>query len=245
MPRHKILLQSTILACLLSTGSLAGEMAGIAPATLEAIGDTGVKRITLTEKAAWRIGITVEKVREESRYQTRRYRGDVTALNPVGDLGKVAGIITVKGQLQADAECLRSVRAVPLTGYDWSRSILASKADGALMISADNAEEAVTNYAFEENADTISLGSQMLVEICTAGSEKERSVVPHGSLLFAADGTTWVYFAESALTFVRFPVEVDWIDGDQAILKSGPPAGSPVVVTGSVELFGEEFGIGH
>jgi len=38
---------------------------------------------------------------------------------------------------------------------------------------------------------------------------------------------------------------VDYIEGDQAVLTEGLPAGTKVVTVGGQELFGAEFEIGH
>ena len=35
------------------------------------------------------------------------------------------------------------------------------------------------------------------------------------------------------------------IDGDVAVLSSGPPVGTRIVTVGVAELFGTEFGVGH
>jgi hypothetical protein len=43
--------------------------------------------------------------------------------------------------------------------------------------------------------------------------------------------------------FVRAPIEVTDIRGDQALLSSGPPVGAAVVTVGGSELYGTEFGV--
>jgi hypothetical protein len=54
-----------------------------------------------------------------------------------------------------------------------------------------------------------------------------------------------VYTTAAALTYVRHPITVDYIEGDRAILVDGPAANTPVVTVGGAELFGTEFGVGH
>jgi hypothetical protein len=68
----------------------------------------------------------------------------------------------------------------------------------------------------------------------------ERVVVPYASVLYDTEGHTWVYAASDALTFVRTPVEVESINGDDVVLKSGVAAGTNVVTVGAEELFGSE-----
>ncbi len=72
-----------------------------------------------------------------------------------------------------------------------------------------------------------------------------RLVVPYGALLYDAKGDTWVYVNPAPLDYVREPVTVDHIEGDQAVLTDGPPEGTRVVSVGAAELYGTETGVGH
>ena len=73
----------------------------------------------------------------------------------------------------------------------------------------------------------------------------EGGAVPYGAILYDPDGQAWVYVEQQPLRYVREAVTVEAIDGDVARLKEGPAAGSIVVRTGAVELYGSEFGVGH
>ena len=66
------------------------------------------------------------------------------------------------------------------------------------------------------------------------------NIIPYASVLYDTEGRTWVYTNPKPLTFVRAPVTVDRIEGDQAFLLKGLPAGSVVVTTGAEELYGSE-----
>jgi hypothetical protein len=72
-----------------------------------------------------------------------------------------------------------------------------------------------------------------------------RSTVPYSAILYVAKGDAFVYTSPAPRTFLRQPVEVDFIEGDKAVLKAGPPPGTQVVSVGVAELFGTEFGVGH
>lgn len=72
-----------------------------------------------------------------------------------------------------------------------------------------------------------------------------RATVPYAAVLYAADGSTWVYTRTAELTFAKKPISVERIEGDRAILLSGPPAGTPVVTVGAAELLGAESGVGE
>jgi hypothetical protein len=68
-----------------------------------------------------------------------------------------------------------------------------------------------------------------------------RTVVPYGAVLYSADGTTFTYTSPVPRVFVRAPITVARIDGDEAILRRGPPVGTQVVTVGSQELYGSEY----
>jgi hypothetical protein len=78
-----------------------------------------------------------------------------------------------------------------------------------------------------------------------AEGEQTRSVVPYSAIIYVAQGNEFVYTSPAPRTFVRQPVEVDYIEGNDAVLKSGPAPGTLVAVVGVTELFGTEFGVGH
>jgi hypothetical protein len=69
-------------------------------------------------------------------------------------------------------------------------------------------------------------------------------VVPYAAVVYDAKGDTWAYENVDGLTFVRHPIAVDFIDGDRAVLTSGPAVGQPVVIVGAAELWGVDTGVG-
>jgi hypothetical protein len=68
----------------------------------------------------------------------------------------------------------------------------------------------------------------------------KQTVIPYASIIYDTEGATWVYLKSEELTFVRHPVTVDDIRGDQAFLTDALPAGSAVVTVGVAELYGAE-----
>jgi hypothetical protein len=72
-----------------------------------------------------------------------------------------------------------------------------------------------------------------------------RLSVPYSALLYDTAGRTWVYTSPEPRTFVREEVVVDYIEGDVAILSSGPTIGTVVASVGVAELYGTEFEVGH
>jgi hypothetical protein len=77
------------------------------------------------------------------------------------------------------------------------------------------------------------------------GDTAHRTVVPYASVLYDAHGKTWVYSSPEPRTFVRYPISVDYIDGDSAVLLDGPPSGTAVVAVGVTELIGTEAEAGE
>jgi len=96
----------------------------------------------------------------------------------------------------------------------------------------------------ERAAQRLRIQTASVQEVVTARSGR-RTVVPYAAVLYDAEGDTWVYASPESLRYVRHAIKIDYIDGDNAVLSSGPPAGTTVVTVGALQLFGAEFEIGH
>jgi hypothetical protein len=72
-----------------------------------------------------------------------------------------------------------------------------------------------------------------------------RLIVPYASVLYDLSGKAWVYISAEPLTFVRGPVEIDTIKGDNVYLNDGPPVGTKVLAAGVPQVFGTEVKVGH
>jgi hypothetical protein len=68
-------------------------------------------------------------------------------------------------------------------------------------------------------------------------------VVPHLALIYNPDGKAFVYTKPKRQTYVRAPVDVDRVEGDQVMLAKGPPVGTVVVTVGAAELLATEYEI--
>jgi hypothetical protein len=71
----------------------------------------------------------------------------------------------------------------------------------------------------------------------------QRLVVPYAAVLYGLEGETWVYTNPEPLVFIRQPITVEYIQGDQAYLTEGPPTGPKIVTVGGAELLGTETGV--
>jgi len=125
-------------------------------------------------------------------------------------------LLAACAQTPAAAEVIKSVRLEPIAGPgDLNRVILTADAAKRLDIQTVTVGEADINGA-------------------------QRKVIPYSAVLYEPNGDTWVYVNVEPLIFVRQPIVIDYIEGDQAILSEGPDSGSVVVTVGAVELFGSE-----
>jgi hypothetical protein len=82
-------------------------------------------------------------------------------------------------------------------------------------------------------------------EAGSAEGQPAKSIVPYSAIIYVAEGDAFIYTNPAPRTFLRQPVEVESIEGNEAILKSGPAPGTQIAVVGVTELFGTEFGVGH
>jgi hypothetical protein len=69
--------------------------------------------------------------------------------------------------------------------------------------------------------------------------------IPYSALIYSPTGRTWVYEQVGERTFGRAEVVVDRIEGDRALISSGPNAGVPVVTVAAAEVYGTEFFSDH
>lgn len=69
------------------------------------------------------------------------------------------------------------------------------------------------------------------------------TTIPYAAVFYTATGDTWTYTNPEPLTFVRVPIVVDHIRGDDVFLSDGPPSGMDVVTQGAAELYGTETGV--
>jgi hypothetical protein len=68
----------------------------------------------------------------------------------------------------------------------------------------------------------------------------QETVIPYSSIIYDTEGGTWVYASSEPLTYLRTPVQVQTIRGDDVVITPGLTAGTAVVTVGAEELFGSE-----
>jgi hypothetical protein len=86
------------------------------------------------------------------------------------------------------------------------------------------------------------IGLKTVRVLTTSGiATPARTVVPLVAVLYDHNGVSWVYTSPESLTYIRQRVVIDHVDGDDALLRSGPAPGTLVVTVGGAELLGTEY----
>jgi hypothetical protein len=84
-------------------------------------------------------------------------------------------------------------------------------------------------------------GERVAVEIPIRDGTVENLVVPFSAVLHDIHGGQWVYEVIAPHTYARRRVQVARLSGGDAVLATGPAAGTHIVTDGAAELFGTEF----
>jgi hypothetical protein len=157
-------------------------------------------------------------------------RGTRRSTRPVVAALAITGLLlTACGSSDGDEAASEPFTLEPIAGTEFNRVTLTQRAAERLGI----ATAAVRN---EDITSTPADG--------TAAVTGPRLVVPYAAVLYDSGGGTFAYTSPQPLVFVRQPIEVEYIEGDLAVLKAGPPVGTAVVTVGAAELLGTEFEVG-
>jgi hypothetical protein len=116
--------------------------------------------------------------------------------------------------------------------------------------SEDNADTAakVVPVAGRGNLHLVTLSAEAMtrlaVRTAVVGPGKPERI-PFVAVIYDPQGRSWAYAVTGERSYQRVPIVVDRIDGDTAVLKSGPVAGTSIVTAGAPELLGAEYGVGE
>ncbi len=244
-----------------------GYTPGQSPVKLENIAGSELSSVTLTEKAAERVGVKTVLVREgkvtrkwllggvvlapASNVTTAQAKGTpanrVTASDPRGGVGsvKMTGNLLVSIPV-SPSELLRVAAQEPARIRALTRGAkktwLTAKPIDKMPVDGDQPWVNL-HYAVAGTGHGLVPGQRVSVELDRVGADKPQKIVPYSSILYDARGNTWVYISPKPLVVVRHAIKVDVIEGDNAILTAGPAVGTKVVSVGTPELFGAETGI--
>jgi uncharacterized protein YcfL len=106
-------------------------------------------------------------------------------------------------------------------------------------IGEKNAETGIASVTLTEKAAERTGIETAAVEDGSAGT----LAVPYSAIWYDAKGGSFVYVVTAPLSYVRAPITVEGVEGDQAILSAGPEAGTEIVTQGAAELYGAETGL--
>jgi hypothetical protein len=98
-------------------------------------------------------------------------------------------------------------------------------------------------YVIDGPGPALPATMRVLIELPFQASQ--RRIVPHSAVFYDEHGQAWVYTNPEPLVFIRHPIQVDYVDQDQAFLSDGPAPGAEIVKIGAARLYGVEFGVGH
>jgi hypothetical protein len=212
----------------------------------------GVERVILSERAAERLGIRIERVTEQTVPRTQIVGGVVVA-----DPGEGASRDGVRAQARAAATVARRVR-VSLTPGEWERlakdrparilSLEPSRAGAVERWASPSGEPPVedarrsmlaVHYVLTDAEPPFAANERVRVALALAADASPSRVVPYGAIYYAGADPS-VYVAVAPLVFERRAVDVERVVGDLAVLASGPPVGTPVVSVGAALLHGAQ-----
>jgi hypothetical protein len=207
----------------------------------------GRNLVILTEKAAERLDIQTDTIREEQVFVTRSYGGEVVADNGAGSGAMV--MVSLTGEEMGMVNTEIPALVFPMINDDPEDSdnqvgLVAELDDMPGMDDVEDNGVTTLYYTVQDSGADLVTGQRALVEVSLKGDQGVKLVVPAAALLYGLNGETWVYISTEPLQFLRVPVVVDYIKDDTVVLVEGPAAGTKVVVLGVPELHGADTGVG-
>jgi len=234
MPRRAMTYLLLIAAALTVSAcgySAAAEENSDGPAKVEPVEDSDLSKVVLQPSAAKRIGLETTTVATGSVDQNLVVPGTVVATD--GN-GSAAVRVTLPGASAGSVDASRPARILGLGGRE---DLIAP----AQVPPPGQPGGGGARY-YRLDGSTVHPGQKLRVQLAQKGGG-QKETVPYSSVIYWIDGGAWVYTQIAPLTFVRAPIVIDEVDGDTAVLTSGPPAGTRIVSVGGEELLGTEFQI--
>jgi multidrug efflux pump subunit AcrA (membrane-fusion protein) len=244
---------------LVACGGQGPEQAGTEeeePAVVELLDGTELNRVTLTARAAERLGIETTPVRMEVVTRQRTFGGVVEA-RP--DAAEDTSIVRVRVPLNLnDMELLapgQSALVMPLyddeDNGDDDDELLGLTGQEVVEDDLDDTEpddledgSVIVFYDVENTDQRLALGDKVGVRLSLAGSGEERVVIPDSAVIYDLNGETWTYVSPEPLVFHRAPITIDYVQDGLAVLSDGPEVGTEVATVGVPELYGADTGVG-
>jgi hypothetical protein len=106
-------------------------------------------------------------------------------------------------------------------------------------------ETATQDYEVSRADHGLRPGQRVDLKVPHPDNGKLQKVIPYAAVLYDPHGSTWTYTNPEPLVFVRHRIDIEFIEGDRAVLREGPAIGTTVVTAGAAELFGVEQKFGQ
>jgi hypothetical protein len=220
------------------------------PAHVEEVEGSEFSRVTLTEKAAERLGIETAVVRAGELTQTQTVEGQVVAQEgQVTTPGGVLVRVALDKSMLSKVDSAQPAHILLQADDEDDDSFLAELFE--LPDSDDNGdddddedEDETLHFMLESAWQDFTEGQSVFVKLALAEGEPQGLIIPYSAVIYGLNGETWTYINSAPLTYMRQHIAVDYIEGGQAFLSNGPPAGTRVVTVGAAMLYGTDTGVG-
>ncbi len=224
------------------------------PSRLDPVKGTETKRVILTESAAKRLDIQTALVTNGQVNRDRIVGGEVV-VSPLLPLTSETGALVINPdeawvQISLNESELRKVdrskpvRIIPQTAEVQPAAYTVNEFEMPNVgSSADEEHAGDLFYVIKAKNANLVPGQRVGVTLAMLGNGVKRIVIPYSAVIYDQKGDTWVYTNPEPLIFVRRPIVIDYIAGDQAFLTVGPPSGTKIVTVGAEELLGAETGV--
>jgi len=152
----------------------------------------------------------------------------------------LAAALVVVGLLAVAAVVLLAVLVISPSSETAATATKVKPAVVEAIEGSDLSRVTLTEKAAERvSIQTVAVAEAQAVREGSAG----KLAVPYSAVLYDAKGGSFVYTVTGPLSYVRAPITIDYVEGDQAILSDGPSSGTEIVALGAVELYGAETGV--
>ena len=152
-----------------------------------------------------------------------------------GDMGKVANEQPARLLPLGSNNALAGAIAKPVS----APAIVDAKDDDAADTDDKKADDALW-YQVQTSGQGVMTKQPVRLELPLTDDGAPRKAIPYSAVFYDASGQTWAYLNPEPLVYTRQRITVDYVEGDMAVLTSGPAAGTRVVSVGAVLLYGAE-----